>query len=59
MNDSRYRRLLAELDDVRCTAQELLDELPSTDIHALPLRRVVRHCSSDIKLLQAGGRLPA
>lgn len=58
MNDSRYRRIMATIDDLRCEAQDLLDELPSTDLHVLPLKRVVRHANNDLKLLQAGGRLP-
>lgn len=58
MNDSRYQRILATLDDVRTEAVDLLDELTSTDLHVLPLKRVIRHANADIKLLQAGGRLP-
>lgn len=58
MDDSRYRRLLATLDDVRTEAADLIDELPSTDLHVLALKRVMRHANSDIRLLQAGGRLP-
>lgn len=58
MNDSRYKRILATLDDLRCECADLLEELPSTDLHVLPLKRVVRHANNDLKLLQAGGRLP-
>jgi hypothetical protein len=59
VNDSRYQRILATLDDLRTEAADLIDELPSTDLHVLALKRVMRHANSDIRLLQAGGRLPA
>lgn len=59
MDDSRYRRILAYLDDVRTEAADLLEQLPTTSLYALPLKRIQRHANSDIRLLQAGGNVSA
>lgn len=58
VRDSRYQRILSTLDDVRTECADLIDALPSTDLHVIALKRVQRHANADIKLLQAGGRLP-
>jgi hypothetical protein len=57
-DDTRFHQILSALDDARTGATDLLEALPSTDLRILPLKRIQRHCNRDIKLLQAGGRLP-
>jgi hypothetical protein len=51
VNDTRMVRLMAALDDVRCEAQDLLDELPSTNPVVLPLKRVLKNSCADLKAL--------
>lgn len=52
MNDSRYQRILSTLDDVRTECQDLIDEMPSTDLHVIALKRVQKHANDDLRLLQ-------
>jgi hypothetical protein len=59
MNDTRLVRLMAALDDARTEAQDLLDEMDSTHPAVLPLKRVLKNSSADLKALDVHCEGPA
>jgi hypothetical protein len=53
MNDSRFLRILATLDDLRSDCSDLVEDLPTTDPHNWFLSKTIHRCNDSIRELKS------
>jgi hypothetical protein len=53
MNDSRFLRILATLDDLRSECADLVEDLPTTDPHSFFLSKCRVRCNDSIRELKS------